>query len=68
MDWDVNAGLLGAPRKGFQQAGTLARAFLVNDFVKSFNPLQYFLVVWFKGCGGFGIHFYSMTRTTGNFH
>ena len=39
MDWDVHAGLLGAAGKGVQQAGTLARAFLVNDFVKSFNPL-----------------------------
>jgi hypothetical protein len=38
---------VGAPRKGFQQAGTLARAFLVNNFVKSFNPLQNFFVVRF---------------------
>jgi hypothetical protein len=39
MDWDIHAGLLGAAGKGVQQAGTLARAFLVNNFVKSFNPL-----------------------------
>ena len=39
MDWDVHAGLLGAAGKGVQQTGTLARTFLVNDFVKSFNPL-----------------------------
>jgi hypothetical protein len=39
MDWDVHAGLLGAPSQGVKQAGTLASAFLVNDFVKSFNPL-----------------------------
>src|SRR5579864_57490 len=39
VDRNVHAGLLGAPGKGVKQAGTLARAFLVNDFVKSFNPL-----------------------------
>ena len=39
LDRDVHAGFTGAAGKGVQQAGTLARAFLVNDFVKSFNPL-----------------------------
>ena len=48
--------------------GTLARALLVDDFIKSFNPLGDFFVIRFKGCSWFSIHLYSMTRTTGNFH
>src|ERR1051326_1234490 len=39
LDWDVHSGLAGTSSKGVKQTGTLARAFLVNDFVKSFNPL-----------------------------
>jgi hypothetical protein len=39
LDGNVHACLASAARKGVKQAGTLARAFLVNDFVKSFNPL-----------------------------
>src|SRR6185437_10689194 len=37
--WDVHAILASATGKGVQQTGTLARAFLVNHFIKSFNPL-----------------------------